>query len=140
MGQTFTAGHSGELKSVKLYLRNGGSASAGLTLDIKAVSGGQPSGASLLQAASVIPNSDVGSAGGGVQSVTVTFTTPPELVSGQEYAILVSTTDTNAYDMWHDSSNSDYSGGTAILSSNGGATWSNAGYDFSFETVMSWTE
>ena len=134
-GQTFTPAVSGELTSVRMYLRRGGASAAGVTVEIRAVSNGVPSGDVL--ATKTIANGDVAPVSSSVGAVTVTFATPAALTSGDVYAVLLQTSDAVGYDIWHN--NVDYADGTALAADGGGTNWSDAGFDFSFETVMTYT-
>ena len=131
-GQTFTAGVSGELNSVTLYLREGGAATDGMALEIKSVENDLPTGTAL--ATVTIPDSEIPTVSETVAAVTVTFETPVTLVAGEVYSILLQTTDTAGYDLWYNSD--DYAQGSALQGDAGGTNWSAATHDFSFETVM----
>lgn len=131
-GQTFTAGLTGPLESVTVFLKDGGSATAGLTLTVKNAVSGLPSGAAL--ATESIPDSAVPSS---VGAVTVTFATPPTVTAGQTYAFLITTTASSAgnqhYEIY-DKTSTTYAGGTALDDRGAGATWRTLGQDFSFIT------
>ena len=133
-GQTFTAGLSGELTSVTIFLKNGGAATEDLSVAISAVSGGLPSGAAL--ATQSIANADVPATEG---ALTVTFETPATVAAGTEYAILVSSPASalgdEHFEMFYIIAE-DYVDGAALEDDGTGANWAAQGYDFSFETVV----
>lgn len=135
-GQTFTAGVSGELNSVTLYLREGGAATDGMTLEIKSVENDLPSGTAL--ATVTIPDSDIPTVSETVAAVTVAFETSVTLVAGEVYSILLQTNDTAGYDLWYNSD--DYAQGSALQGDGGGTNWSAATHDFSFQTVVTSTQ
>jgi hypothetical protein len=84
LAQTFTAGLSGPLDRVELFLYNG-SLTAPLKIEIRGVEGtGQPSAAVL--ASETVPASSV-PAGGGF--VPVTYAVPAQVFAGTRYAIVV---------------------------------------------------
>ncbi len=125
-GQTFTPDVSGELTSVKIYLRSGGATADGVTVDIKAISNGVPSGDVL--ATETIANGEIAASSGSASAVTVTFATPATLTSGNVYAVLLQTSDAVGYDIWHNGG--DYADGTGLAADGGGTNWSDAGFDF----------
>ena len=133
-GQTFTAGLSGELTSVTIFLKNGGAATEDLSVAISAVSGGLPSGTAL--ATQSIANAGVPATEGAVK---VTFEAPATVVAGTEYAILVSSP-ANAsgdehFEMFYITAE-DYADGAALEDDGTGTNWATQSYDFSFETVV----
>lgn len=138
VGQTFTAGVSGQLKSITLYLKEGAATTAGLAVEIKATSGGLPTGNAL--ATQAVPDADVPGNLQAVSAVTVTFSTPATLSANTVYAILVSSTASGGehYQLAYDASNN-YASGTGLTATNGG-TWSATSYDISFQTVMTYTQ
>jgi hypothetical protein len=83
LGQTFTAGISGTLTGVELFLnRLDATAPANLTIQIESTSNGDPSG-TVLASATVATSSIPTTAGW----VGVTFATPPTVAAGTVYAI-----------------------------------------------------
>ncbi len=97
LGQSFTAGLSGSLTSVELYLVDVAPVGSepGLTVELKSASSDLPTGSVL--ATATIPDSDVPSSPG---LVTVTFSSPATLTAGQQYAILVTTTEGSGNYRW----------------------------------------
>jgi hypothetical protein len=84
--QTFTAGISGNLDQVKLFLARTASPppTGDLTVQIKATAGGMPSGAAL--ASSTVPEASVSTAGGWV---SVPLSPPAPSIAGTQYAIVL---------------------------------------------------
>ena len=107
----------------------------GVTVDIKAISNGVPSGDVL--ATETIANGEIAASSGSASAVTVTFATPATLTSGNVYAVLLQTSDAVGHDIWHN--DSDYPNGAGLAADGVGSNWSDAGFDFSFETVMTYT-
>ena len=120
MGQTFTAGLSGPLTSVKVILVDSSSTNPkyGLTLALASTSSGVPVGAAL--AGEMIPDSDVPSVAG---VVTVTFSSPATVTAGQQYAILLTTSETSGNYKWCGDSADTYSGGTSLDDRTQGRNW-----------------
>jgi Bacterial Ig-like domain (group 3) len=135
-GQTFTAGISGELNQVEIYVSQFSltmAATLPLTVEITTVAGGKPSTTTL--ASSTVPSSSV--SGGWV---VFSFAVAPHITAGTQYAIVAYTADTTGY-AWR-------SGG-ANLYANGAAWWSfttkppaaswepfNGENDFAFKTYV----
>ena len=92
--QAFTAGISGALTSVDLFLNYYGSPTSTLNLDVLAASASLPTGPSL--ASTSVTRTDVLASG---SWVTFTFSMPVNVVAGSEYALMLtsSTTVTNEY-------------------------------------------
>ena len=105
-------------------------------MEIKATTGGLPTG-DVLATESITDESVPGTLQS-VGEVTVTFASPPTLTADDTYAILISSTADSSggehYLVAYDADN-DYSEGTGIQADSSGV-WSSAGYDISFETVM----
>ena len=120
MGQTFTAGLSGPLTSVEVFLVDSSSSGSepGLTLALASTSSGLPVGVAL--AASTIPDSDVPSVPG---VVTVTFSSPATVTAGEQYAILITTSETNNNYKWCGDGADTYSGGTGLDDRASGRNW-----------------
>jgi hypothetical protein len=131
-GQTFTAGVTGPLESITVFLKDGGSATAGLTVTLRDAVAGLPSGSAL--ATETIPDSAVPTS---VGPVTVTFSTPPAVTAGQAYAFTITSTASSAgnqhYELYYKTT-TNYSGGQAI--ENNGPGWTIKGFDNSFITVV----
>lgn len=121
IGQTFTAGLSGPLTSVEVFLvdvdeRTG--TEPGLTVALASTSSGLPVGVAL--AASTIPDSDVPSVPG---VVTVTFSSPATVTAGEQYAILITTSETYNNYKWCGDGADTYSGGTGLDDAASGRNW-----------------
>jgi DNA-binding beta-propeller fold protein YncE len=132
LAQTFTAGVTGGLDRVGLYLDNG-SATGPLTVEIRNTSGGAP-GSTVLASASV-PAASVTPSGGWVG---VDFPSPAPVTSGTQYAIVAYTGDTGrkTFYQWFFSGSHPYAGG-AMWSSPASppTTWNDRGSsDLAFET------
>ena len=153
VAQTFTAGVSGELTAVTLYLRNSVDAfsdldASELDLEIRSadsINPEKPSGdLDDVLASEAIAASAVASNGGPAQAVTVNFGTPPTLVSGQVYALVVRSADDEGYTVWRSGNSDIYAGGAAFIDENGSGSGLNTdtaeGYDFTFEIVMRYTQ
>ncbi len=134
LGQTFTAGRTGPLTAVSLYLAgiDGSPAPATLTVAVVNVDGsGNPIMTSILAAGTIA------TAGTSLTSsmtpgwFTLAFSTPPSVTSGHKYAIVLGgATQTGAWMRWAiDSTNAgaytDYAGGEAMAASKAQAasTW-----------------
>jgi hypothetical protein len=130
--QTFTAGITGKLDQVDLFLFRVGNP-GDLTVQIQQVSGGAPSGAVL--STSTVAEASVTQAQNGTNSsstwVSVPFSAPAPVTSGTQYAIVLSASGAagiNFYGWGFGSSFSPYSGGKSVLSLTGASTWG----DFAF--------
>ncbi|MGE4069583.1 MAG: beta strand repeat-containing protein [Lysobacterales bacterium] len=133
-GQTFTAGASGQLTQVDVNLFCSGctGTTPNITVSIRAASGDLPTGADL--ATATIPGFSSGAGG----YFTATFASPPTLVSGTAYAIVVRAVSnpsagTYAYVV---STGSPYANGRRVTSSNSGSTWSGQTTDVGFRTYV----
>ena len=135
IGQTFTAGLSGPLTSVEVFLvdvdeRPG--TEPGLTVALASTSSGLPVGVAL--AASTIPDSDVPSVPG---VVTVTFSSPATVTAGEQYAILITTSETYNNYKWCGDGADTYSGGTGLDDAASGRNWRQLAYkDMSLRTYV----
>ena len=131
LGQSFTAGLSGSLTSVELYLVDVAPVGSepGLTVELKSASSDLPTGSVL--ATATIPDSDVPSSPG---LVTVTFSSPATLTAGQQYAILVTTTEGSGNYRWCGDVPASYSGGSGLYDD----SWivSSPSQDFSLRTYV----
>jgi hypothetical protein len=81
--QTFTAGLTGGIDQVDLYIDSHGGPTTPVTIEIRDTSGGDP-GATVLATQSV-PAAAITAAG---SWVTVNFTTPAPVTAGTQYAVL----------------------------------------------------
>ena len=125
-GQTFTAGKSGSLAKVDVNLFcNFCSGTPSVTVSIRAVSGGLPTGSDLASATFNVT-------GGGTQTwYSASFASPTTVTSGTQYAIAIRPTVTMAGTLGFSDSavntltgNDVYAGGALIFSTNSGASWS----------------
>ncbi|MCU1310192.1 MAG: hypothetical protein JWO20_1317 [Candidatus Angelobacter sp.] len=138
-GQTFTAGVTGQLARVDINLFCSGctGTSPNLTLSLRAVSGGFPTGADL--ATATLP----GNPSGASSYFTGNFASPPTLTAGTTYALVVRPTanpSAGIYALTRSATNV-YAGGTRVSSSDSGTTWtapltSGATTDAGFKTYM----
>ncbi|MFM8320323.1 MAG: hypothetical protein ACKOC5_05335 [Chloroflexota bacterium] len=132
-GQTFTPAVSGLLAGVDLYLLCGSCSGVGpdVVIEIRAASGGLPSGAAL--ASAVIP----GFGAGAPAYHSAVFASPPSLTAGTVYAITAraAAASSSTHYYWDSGSSNLYPGGGLIYSSNGGADWGATGsQDHAFKT------
>ncbi|MEM6777379.1 MAG: SdrD B-like domain-containing protein [Planctomycetota bacterium] len=122
IAQTFTAGSTGSLVSV--VLQSGSLIDVDVTVEIQSVdASGAPSGTVLATATTL--STDAG-------DITFDFLTPPNLIAGEVYAIVVNASS------WFVQANSGnlYAGGSRFVSSDGGVTWQETIGDLIFSTTM----
>lgn len=131
--QTFTAGRSGLLDRVKLYLE--ASSSAGetepVTVELTTTSGGSPT--STVLASSTIPAASVSASGGWAQAK---FSPAPPVSAGTQYAIVAYSSSTY---YWIEAPTNDYAGGGPFLSnSSPPSSWQpySTGDDQAFKTYV----
>jgi hypothetical protein len=126
--QTFTAGLTGNLDQVDLYLFRDFSP-GDLTVEIQTVAGGVPSGTVL--ATATVPEDTIPMSGGVADPpsmwVPVEFASGAPVSSGTQYAIVLSAPDApccnhEAWRWWSGASNP-YPNGRLILSITSGTTW-----------------
>jgi hypothetical protein len=132
--QTFTAGITGQLSAVDVYIYCGActGTTPNITVSIRATSADVPTGADL--ATATIP---------GFNSATASyrnaaFSSPPNLTAGTRYALVVrpvSDPSVGAYSTVVSSSNS-YAAGRRLTSADGGATWTGTTRDAGFKTYV----
>jgi hypothetical protein len=94
LAQTFTAGLTGTLDQVDLHLGKAGTPTAPLSVEIRAVSGGVPTGTIL--ASQSVPESNIAPL---AAFTSINFASPASVVAGTQYAIVAysSTADANPY-------------------------------------------
>jgi hypothetical protein len=127
--QGITAGRTGLLDQVDLDLQKSGSPPA-LTVELRDISGGVP-GNQVLASAAVQAASVPTSHG----FVPVAFPSPAQVVSGTQYAIVISSTG-NSY-LWADKSADPYPGGIESLANPPGSAWlTQPAFDFAFKTYV----
>jgi hypothetical protein len=124
LSQTFTAGLTGELDEVQLYLHRGGDGVPGpLTVEIRTVSGGVPSGGPTL-ATETVPEASVPTS---LAFVSVPLSPAVAVTQGTQYAIVAhadSAVGFNFYEWGGTGGNTDpYPGGTVVRSGDAGAGW-----------------
>lgn len=130
LGQSFTAGLSGPLVSVQLLLIDaGGGSKSGLAVELRSAISNLPTGAAL--ATATIPDSDVSSSAGDV--VTVSFSSPATVTAGQQYSILLTTSEANNNYKWCGNYPSTYSDGSGLDDQGG---WRTVSSGFSLRTYV----
>ena len=130
LGQSFTAGLSGPLVSVQLLLIDAGAGSkSGLAVELRSAISNLPTGAAL--ATATIPDSDVSSSAGDV--VTVSFSSPATVTAGQQYSILLTTSEANNNYKWCGNYPSTYSDGSGLDDQGG---WRTVSSGFSLRTYV----
>jgi hypothetical protein len=139
--QTFTAGLTGNLDQVDLFLFRVGSP-GDLTVQIQSTSGGVPSGSVL--ATTMVAEAAVTQSAGGSSApfswVSAPLSPAAQVVAGQQYAIVLSApsaTGINFYAWGIGSFDSPYPAGKAVLSLTGGAAWGDLAFIFdSWDTAF----
>ncbi len=126
-GQTFTPSISGRLTHVDINLFCSGctGTTPNLTLGLRATSGGLPTGADI--AAATVP----GFSSGAAVFYTATFGTPPTLVAGTQYALVIHPTvnpSPGTYALTRSGTatagSNVYAGGTRVAGATSGTVWS----------------
>ncbi|MEO8672892.1 MAG: carboxypeptidase regulatory-like domain-containing protein [Tahibacter sp.] len=136
-GQTFIPAITGLLVKADgtLFCNGCGATPPNLTLSVRNVSGGLPTGADL--ATVTIPGSLFAS--GSTVTFTGSFGSPATLTAGTQYALIlrpVSVPAGSGY-FWIRSSPSTYANGSRVLSADSGGTWStDTTRDYNFKTYM----
>jgi len=135
--QTFTAGLTGGLDRVDLFLRQFRSNnSVGLTVQIRTVSGGVP-GAVVLASATIAPGA-IPALGAPFAFVPVTLSPPAAVVAGKQYAIVAYTGGADRYE-WGYVGTNPYAGGEFFQTDTSPptTTWSGiSAADFAFKTYV----
>lgn len=133
VGQVFTAGVSGRLSDVVLTLGNSTAAVGSLHVALTGTDGaGQPDLAEEITALD-LPAGAVPAPGPG--AVDLQFG-DPTLIAGQQYALVVSTSDPDGFDICGAGSIDYYAAGQAWGTFDGGASWADVGGDAHFTTYM----
>ncbi len=136
-GQTFIPAVTGSLvkADIQLFCSGCGGSPPNLTLSVRNTSAGLPTGADL--ASVTVPGSTFAS--GATTTYTATFSSPVNLTSGTQYALIlrpVSAPAGSGY-FWIRSSPSTYANGSRVLSADSGGTWSaDTTRDYNFKTYM----
>jgi Ca2+-binding RTX toxin-like protein len=126
LAQTFTAGLSGTLDEVDLYLQPAGGTDA-ITVEIRTVSANVPT--NVVLATATIPAARV--TGG---FVTVAFAAPAAVHAGTAYAIVAYTPAPSLYG-WRGTLTNSYAGGSLVVSgATPPTTWSVTNFDTAFRT------
>jgi hypothetical protein len=136
VAQTFTAGLSGKIDQVDLHLGKVGAPVPLLSVEIRSVSAGIPTGTGLAAAsvaASSIPASSA--------FVPITFASPATVVAGTQYAIVASSATppvTDYYEWSNGTPASPYAGGTAlVMSPASSGSWTiSSSPDLTFKTYV----
>ena len=139
-GQTFTAGLSGVLDQVDLPLHRQSSTTEDLSVEIRNVVSGLPGPTVLASATVPAANVPPGSAFDWGW-VSVTFTSPPQIDAGSQYAIVAHTNGSGRFDDPYNwiVSTASYPGGVWVYSnSSPPATWDRLTHDrdFGFRTYV----
>jgi hypothetical protein len=123
VAQTFTAGITGDLDQVDLFLFRADNPGP-LTVDIQAVTAGVPSGSVI--ASSSVAQADVNDSFTPTW-ISVPFSSPARVNAGKQYAIVLSARSISSFlegiYAWNDVFGNPYSAGRVVISTTGGATW-----------------
>jgi hypothetical protein len=133
IAQTFIPGISGKLTAVNVEFSSAGNGSC--NLQIYNTSGG-------------IPTTPIAGAStpltfyGGTGFQLATFTTPPCLTAGTQYAIVCYNNVSGSIGTWNqfcvpNPTCNPYANGSTVMSTDGGSTWTTKGTDAVFQTYMS---
>jgi hypothetical protein len=129
--QVFTASSNYNIESIKLKIYNYGGSGDTITVSIRAVSGGVPTGSDIDGVTATKSDADIDQSGPG-QFEEFVLSAPISLTSGTQYAIIVRG-DTLYWRV--DGSSPTYSGGTSCYSTNSGSSWTSySAGDMMFET------
>ena len=132
--QSFVPSQTNLINKISLYIKKTGSPSAP-SIKIMADNSGSPSKIVLAQ-----QNLDTSKVTGSYGWVDTAFLTPPQIMSGQKYWILIdASVSSSKYFTLGVSDDSSYSPGTGELSSNWNASppvWTNLNKDFTFKTFL----
>jgi hypothetical protein len=135
LAQTFTAGLSGGVDRVDLYLGVPfATPTAPLSVEIRDASGGAPGGTVLAGAS--VPASSVPVGPG---FVSIGFATPAPVAAGTQYAIVAySSTAASPYDWWDATTADPYAGGGPFFTATSppSGAWSPNTNDFVFKTYV----
>lgn len=133
IGQVFTAGVSGRLSDFLLTLGNASGAVGFVHVVLTGVDGSGLPDLSAEIASVDLPSSSIPVPDPAL--VDLQFGNP-SLAVGNQYAVLVSTSDTTGYEICGGGSIDYYTGGQAWGTTDGGASWSDVGGDSHFSTYM----
>jgi len=136
VAQTFTAGRSGRLDQVDLFLRKFGSPAAGIAVELRDVAAGAP-GTQVLATTTVPASSVTGLSVLGFASAG--FSAPASVAAGTQYAIVAytSASGASAYG-WGAQSGNPYPGGSefTLSASPPGSSWAQHSNDTAFKTYV----
>ena len=137
VAQTFTPSVSGQLTSADVYMFcvSCSGTNPNLTLSLRNATSNLPSGADI--ATATVPGFNDNQTG----SVhTGTFGSPPTLVAGTQYALVLRSTATRTGSYFYVESNTSgsnpYAGGRGATSSSSGSSWTGRAYSLVFHTFM----
>jgi len=116
--QMVTPGITGALTSVQVSLAKFNTPADGVTVSIRAAAAGKPTGSDL--ASVFIPDSAISFA---ASMITAAFTSPPSVTAGTQFAIVVSSTNTNLDYCWSGATTASYSGGRTAYYLNAWGYW-----------------
>lgn len=139
IAQSFIATAGGALPQVSVYLGKIGSPAGNITLRITNNNGNKPNSSDIANA--TIANGSVGSS---PSWIDVSFSSPPTLVNGNTYWIVLdhgSDSATNHWN-WRKDTSGGYTGNTGKYTSNwssGGAVWTDIGADLAFRVWIGGT-
>ena len=132
--QTFTAGVSGELSGVRVWVWRFIGAAGQIDVELHPVDAGGDPDTGIVLAAAQIPVSSLDN-GPTIVPVEATFSTPAMLAAGTKYAItLAQSNGGHVHIVWQGPGNDNYPGGTGYGGSF--ASYSSVGEDLAFETLM----
>jgi hypothetical protein len=132
-GNTFTPAISGKLTKIDASFFNLANLSGGsVVVEIRTTSGGLPT-------STIVPGGTATFSIGGTTSgfYTATFSSPPTLTAGTQYAYVAHTTSGSCAMHRRSNGATDYAGGTNVQSANSGSTWAANDPDVAFRTYMS---
>ncbi len=139
--QTFQAGLSGQLTSIKLWIEVGAGTPQNIIAEIQGVDGSVKPDGNVLASEEITPG-EVGAPGSSGIEVPITFSSPATLVSGTSYSIVLrQKNDGNGINYYYiyGSNSNPYANGRYEYSTDGGNNWGYSPYpnaDFYFKTYV----
>lgn len=136
IAQSFIAGASDKINRASVYLSKVGAPTGNITLRIAADDGGSPNKNSIANA--IISNASVGYA---PSWINVSFSSPPMLVNGSKYWIVLDYSSNSPVNHWNwrKDSTDNYLNNTSKYTTNccsGNPTWTNIGGDLAFRVWL----
>lgn len=133
IAQSFIADASAKLNRAAVYIAKVGSPASDLTLRITNDNGGKPNNSDI--ASAVIARATVGAT---PSWINVSFASPPDVIAGNKYWIVLDYGADSALNHWNwrKDSTDGYAGNTGRSTSNwssGGAVWTDVGGDLAFQ-------